>query len=174
VVSGADQSLPSSAGERRYLVGRYAADARWRELWRLVLDLPLAEAAAAAQVFPATWSPRRCAHTRSREGIRQSVSGALPLTGQIVYGDGIFLDAVTLSEVSTPPVLTELLIQRWLARVRMIATATGSAWRRVRATAGVAAVRHICGTLDLRPLRATPKKITEKLIDLDRSKSGRR
>lgn len=57
VVGGGDRSLPSSADERRYLVGRYAADARWRELWRLALDLPLAEAAAAARVFPAAWGP---------------------------------------------------------------------------------------------------------------------
>ena len=52
VVGGGDRSLPSSAEERRYLADRYATDARWRDLWRLLLDLPLAEAAPAARAFP--------------------------------------------------------------------------------------------------------------------------
>jgi hypothetical protein len=59
---GADAARGAGAGtatqaERAYLTAELARRQDWPRLWRLALDLPLAETIAAARQLPARWQP---------------------------------------------------------------------------------------------------------------------
>jgi hypothetical protein len=58
VSARSSRAVPLTAEERRYLVGQLAARADWDGLWRLALDLPLADAVAATRSIPGGWRPR--------------------------------------------------------------------------------------------------------------------
>jgi hypothetical protein len=58
VVAAHDRDqVPETEAERSYLVGELARRGDWSRLWRLALDLPLAETVAAARRLPAEWRP---------------------------------------------------------------------------------------------------------------------
>jgi hypothetical protein len=50
-------AAPATAEECAYLAAELARRREWDRLWRLALDFPLADAAAAARVLPADWRP---------------------------------------------------------------------------------------------------------------------
>jgi hypothetical protein len=57
VVATRDGDKGNSEAEREYLAAELARRRDWPRLWRLALDLPLAEAAAAVRRLPVDWRP---------------------------------------------------------------------------------------------------------------------
>jgi hypothetical protein len=91
VAASSGDDLPAAEAERTYLAAELARSRDWPRLWRLTLDLPLAEAVAAAQRLSPDWQPADEPDRRLRTrlaGADPAAIATLAAAEPVIHRDG--------------------------------------------------------------------------------------
>lgn len=176
---------PETPGEREYLAAELARRGDWPRLWRLALDLPLAEAVTAARQLPSSWRPdgeggrqlltRLAAHrrkaleneprvtmVRSDSGFYQCdiVDGFLAPDGSAIavgHGDQHYWNHLLVHTLPSGDELTRFTWQHSVGDEDNVAVSHWGVVYLARPDRYVYVIRHVagCGTERLAPTRSS-------------------